>query len=265
MADYASVREYWKNLNIASMSDLELALDNFKILFAYNSGKIENGEIDFHDTREIFENGKVLNYTGSPRTLFEQQNQKLCYDFLKRPIVRRNPITVELVKQIHGILTAGTYDEQWYVERGGRPGEFKKHDYVTVINEVGYQPEEVEQGVAELLEELDQLPDSADTMKAAAYFHAVFENIHPFADGNGRVGRTLLNYFLMTHREPPIIVYDEDKKRYYSALERYDTGEDIDDLVAFMKEETAKTWDKAVQRTKGDRPQPHKKLSDIER
>lgn len=39
----------------------------------------------------------------------------------------------------------------------------------------------------------------------AAYFHASFENIHPFADGNGQVGRTLLNYYLMIHNEPPVI------------------------------------------------------------
>ncbi|MGE9963813.1 Fic family protein [Fusicatenibacter saccharivorans] len=48
--------------------------------------------------------------------------------------------------------------------------------------------------------------------------HLRFEEIHPFAGGNGRVGRTLLNYYLMTHDYPPMILYSEDKRTYYMAL-----------------------------------------------
>ena len=75
---------------------------------------------------------------------------------------------------------------------------------------MGYAPEEVEEAISELVEELAEIGDKANILKAAAYFHARFEYIHPFADGNGRVGRTLLNYFLMTHGEPPVIIYDEE-------------------------------------------------------
>lgn len=59
--------------------DIDGALCSFRILFAYHSGKIENEAITYHDTREIFENGKVSGYTCDPRALFEQQNQRLCY------------------------------------------------------------------------------------------------------------------------------------------------------------------------------------------
>ena len=76
MSRYDAVVKMWQDWNIQSIDDLALRLDNFRILFAYNSGKIENAEINYHDTREIFENGKVVGYTGSTRTLFEQQNQK---------------------------------------------------------------------------------------------------------------------------------------------------------------------------------------------
>ena len=79
MKKYDDLVEFWQHKNIKTSEQLEQALDNFRILFAYHSGKIENKEINFHDTREIFENGKVLNFTGDPRNLFEQQNQKLCY------------------------------------------------------------------------------------------------------------------------------------------------------------------------------------------
>jgi Fic family protein len=245
---YEKVRCYWQSLHVESTDELDWALDNFRIQFAYNSGKIENDEISYHDTREIFENGKVTGYTGSTRALFEQQNQKLCYDYLKGPIVRKEPISVELIKQIHAILTAGTFDEHQFIERGERPGEFKKHDYIIGINEVGCLPEKVEETLTERLCELQDLPADANMMKAASYFHAVFENIHLFSDGNGRVGRTLMNYFLMTHDEPPIIVYDEDKRLYYAALEKYDTDESIDELYLFLKDQTCKTWEKTVDR-----------------
>lgn len=63
------------------------------------TGKIENEEITYHDTREIFENGKVVSFTGSPRTLLEQQNQKLRYKLLKEKIVKKEPLSIELIKE----------------------------------------------------------------------------------------------------------------------------------------------------------------------
>ena len=77
---YTDAITYWQSLKIDSKEKLENALDNFRILFAYNSGAIENAEITYHDTREIFENGKVISFTGNLRTIFEISNQKTCYE-----------------------------------------------------------------------------------------------------------------------------------------------------------------------------------------
>lgn len=240
MAEYKETVNVWREKPITTVADLEKRLDNFRVLFAYHSGKIENSEITYHDTREIFENGKVLSFTGTPRTLFEQQNQKLCYEYLKDKIVKQEPLTEELVCEVHRILTAGTFDEHRFLDNGERPGEYKKHDYVTGRNEVGAAAEDVSGEIEELLSEINSF--DGDVLKAATYFHAVFENIHPFADGNGRVGRTLLNYFLLTNNHPPLIVYDEDKSLYYEALEKYDTEENLKPLYEFLRYETEKTW-----------------------
>ena len=247
MDEYAQIVRLWQQYAIGTEADIDLRLDSFRILFAYHSGKIENPEISYHDTREIFENGRVVNFTGSPRAIFEQRNQKLCYDFLKPRILAREPITIELVKETHAILTAGTYDENRYIQQGERPGAFKKHDYVTGIEEVGSLPEDVEHDMQELLATLQELAGK-DPLKTATYFHVRFEYIHPFADGNGRVGRTLLNYLLMTRDHPPLIVYDEDKRDYYAALEQYDRNEDYQPMYAFLKKETVRTWKKALER-----------------
>jgi len=260
---YSQAIKLWQSYKIASVKDLEKYLDNFRILFAFHSSKIENEEITYQDTREIFENGKVVNYTGSPRTLFEQQNQKLCYELLKDKIVKKEPLTIELVKEIHKALTGGTYDERRYIGNEERPGEFKKHDYVTGVYEVGSATDDVEKDIISLLEEVNEY-NGQDVLIAAAYLHARFEYIHPFADGNGRVGRTLMNYYLMTHNHPPLIVYNEDKRIYYECLQKYDETEELNPLYKFFKYETEKTWEKALALANGVK-QERKGLSDFTR
>ena len=247
MSRYEDIVSLWKSQGVRSEADIDRSLDNFRILFAYNSGKIENEAITYSDTREVFENGRVLNYTGLPRTLFELSNQKMCYEYLKPMIAAKEPITLALVKETHAVLTGGTYDERRYVELGERPGEFKKHGYVTGIAEVGSVPEDVEGDLTELLGELVDFDDS-QMMKAAAYFHARFEYIHPFADGNGRVGRTLLNYFFMINDHPPLVIHDEDKAAYYDALAAYDSTEDLEPMMSFLTEQLERTWAKSLKR-----------------
>ena len=242
---YKTVLDYWKNLGIRSASDLDRHLGNFRILFAYHSGRIENSEITYHDTREIFENGRALHFTGDPRTLFELQNQKVCYDFLRERIAARLPLDIALVLETHRILTEGTYDERRYIENGERPGQFKKHDYITGLYEVGVAARNVEAEMRALLDEIAEYT-GGEILKVGTYFHARFEYIHPFADGNGRTGRTLLNYLLMINGHPPLIVYDEDKALYYECLQTYDSREEIEPLHKFLTHETEKTWAKTL-------------------
>lgn len=261
MDGYSRAVKLWQSYTNTSAADLDKHLHSFRILFAYHSGKIENEEITYHDTREIFENGRVTGYTGNPRALFEQQNQKLCYEFLKEKIVNREPIDIELVKEVHRLLTAGTYNERRYIENKERPGEFKKHDYVTGVHEVGSSAQDVERELAELIAETGAY-DGEDVLMAAAYFHAGFEYIHPFADGNGRVGRTLLNYYLMIRNHPPLIVHDEEKGKYYAALQKYDETEDLAPLYGFLRDETEKTWAKTLSVFDGQKTE-RKGLSDF--
>lgn len=247
MNKYELAVQIWRDCRINTLPKLERYLDNFRILFAYNSGKIENPDVTYHDTREIFENGKAVGFTGDMRALFEQYNQKNCYDVIKHYIIEKRPLSSDLIKEIHLLLTSGTYDERRYVINNERSGEYKKHDYVTGINEVGSAPSEVENDITQLIAELSEF-HGKDVLKAAAYLHAVFENIHPFSDGNGRVGRTVTNYFLMINDHPPFIVYDEDKKFYYEALQKYDETEDLIPLHNFFQYEVEKTWNKNIER-----------------
>ena len=237
--EYSEILKKWRSKRIVETADLDIVLENFRVLFAYHSNVIENPETTLHNTREIFENGRVVNYTGDLRTIFELNNQKKCYDYLKTKIIQKQPITPDFIKKTHMLLMEGCYDETRY-RKGERPGEYKKHDYV-VGEESGVPFEDVEEEMEFLCNEIAEY-EGKDVLKIAAYFHLNFEGIHAFADGNGRVGRTLLNYYLMTHDYPPAVIYEEDKEQYYMSLAIFDKSEKIDGFIEFLKYETCKTW-----------------------
>jgi Fic family protein len=75
-----------------------------------------------------------------------------------------------------------------------------------------------------------------------SYFHNSIEAIHGFADFNGRLGRVLINYILIGNDLPPIIVFEEDKRDYYSALEYFNEEQEIDKMVRFLELQFYKTW-----------------------
>ena len=247
MDNYIKMVKLWQKWNVQTKSDVDIRLQNFYILFAYHSGKMENSEVYYHDTREIFKERRVSGYTGNPGALFEIQNQKLCYEYIKPKLQEKEPISIKLVKNVHAVMTGGVYDEQRYIMHGERPGEFKKNDYVTTLTEVGSPPEDVVHDMIKLLDDITKF-EYRGILKVGAYFHARFEHIHPFAKGNGRVGRMLLNYFLMIYNHPPLIIHEEDKHDYLRALECYDRMRDVEPMHVFLKEQIEKTWEKALAR-----------------
>ena len=174
------------------------------------------------------------------RSLFEIQNSVAAYYRMLDAFERREPMSEVLICEFQGLLTQGTYDTLRY-QKGERPGTYKKHDYVTGAREVGALPEDVPEELAELLAELDGI-EPHQALTAAAYFHGKFENIHPFADGNGRTGRLLMNYLLLLWDHPPVIIHEEDRRTYYDALERFDADQELAPLTDFLRGQTMKTW-----------------------
>ena len=246
MDNYNKAVALWQSKQITTDAALAEALNGHSIAFAYHSGKIENEKITYHDTREIFEHDGVTSYTGDLRTLFEIRNAKEANEYFLSAFNAGLPISETLIKEFQRLLTQNTYDtRRWQL--GERPGEYKKHDYVTGKEEIGAPPEDVKEEMDELLEELQDFP-SEKVLTAAAFFHVKFENIHPFADGNGRVGRLVMNYLLVLHNHPPIIIHEEDRKKYYEALEAWDISQDINPMREFLKDQTAKTWAKQIAR-----------------
>ncbi len=245
---YEKTLVWWKEKKIETDAQLAEVLNGHSIAFAYHSGKIENDKITYNDTREIFENDGVTAYTGDLRTLFEIRNAKLANELFLTSFGEKRRMGESLFKDFQKLLTMNTYDaRRWQL--GERPGEYKKHDYVTGREEIGTAPEDVQEEMAELMDELQDLKQE-DALTAAAYFHVKFENIHPFADGNGRTGRLAMNYLLVMLGHPPIVVHEEDRKEYYAALEAWDTKQNLKVMISFLRSQTMKTWRKRVEKLK---------------
>lgn len=251
MTRYEKALTLWQQKNITTDAELAEALNGHSIAFAYHSARIENENVTWHDTREIFEHDGVTSYTGDLRTLFEIRNGRDAHELFLNAFQQKRPFDERFLKDLQKCLTQNTYDtRRWQL--GERPGEFKHHDYVTGKEEIGAAPEDVQEEISELLAELQNVSNE-NALTAAAYFHAKFENIHPFADGNGRTGRLAMNYFLVTHNHPPVIIHEEDRRGYYAALEAWDSGQDLNPLRDYLREQTAKTWEKQIARAERKR------------
>ena len=246
MSSYTKALALWRRKGIRTDAELAEALSSHSIAFAFHSGKIENDRITFHDTREIFEHDGVTSYTGDLRTLFEIRNAREAYELFLQAFRDRRPLDETLIQDFQRRLTYGTYDSRRW-QLGERPGAYKRRDYVTGRGEVGAAPEEVAEEMAELLAELEDAGPE-QSLTAAAYFHAKFENIHPFADGNGRTGRLAMNYLLALRDHPPIIIHEEDRRDYYGALEAWDEAQTLEPLRAFLQAQLEKTWAKQIAR-----------------
>lgn len=241
MSNYLQAVAQWQSHQLRSPGDLDRLLRDFNPRFARESALLEGWDLPLEIAQEVFRSGTVSQFTGDPKALFLLYNQKYCYEYLRERVMARDEMDTPLVLEIHRVLTSGTFNEPFYLANGERSGEFKKQDYVTAVNAVGAPARDVGRELDQLMEEVSGYCGS-ELLQEAAYLHARFENIHPFAAGNGSAGRVLLNFFLLTRDHPPLILFAEDKERYYQRLTVYDQRKDSRPLADFFTDQLEKTW-----------------------
>lgn len=112
----------------------------------------------------------------------------------------------------------------------------------------GNKPCEFKNGVVEgllkyLVDEFNHIQVNEDNaLEIVAHFDCCFHNIHPFSDGNGRVGRMLINYLLVANNLPTIVIFSNDVEEHYLALEYFDETQDVSQMVKFLEDQAYRTW-----------------------
>ncbi len=188
-----------------------------QIDLTYNSNRIEGSRLTHDQTRYIFETNTVLSDGNavSADDIVETANHFKCVDLIIDNA--RRQITEAFIKELHRTLKNGTTDSRkdWFVVGG-----YKKFPN-TVGGMSTAQPEETEEKIRDLLDRYGRSKDkSPDDLLD---FHYEFERIHPFQDGNGRVGRLLLFKECLKHNIVPFIIDDEYKMIYYRGLREWTT------------------------------------------
>ena len=187
----------------------------------YNSNAIENSTLTLEDTEDILIRNQIRT-DHEIREIYEAKNLASAIEYLMD-----NPekeISVELILRLHKTLLTNIRDEIAGRFRSGK-------EWVRVGTHIGVNPEFVNGFMYELVEKYNSNTDDYFLDKIA-YFHAEFENIHPFGDGNGRIGRLLTNEQLDMLGLPPIIIPNKSKfDKYYPALDEYTKTNKTDKLT----------------------------------
>lgn len=177
----------------------------------YNSNAIENSTLTLKETEKILLE-QELSRDVSLREVYEAKNLARVVDYT-RIKAESQQISKELILLIHQMLIGGIDDNI--------AGRFRKSgEYVRVGTHIAPAPEKVESLIDDILVEYES-NHIAYFIDKISKFHLEFERIHPFCDGNGRIGRVLTNFQLLQLGFPRIIIRDKDKLDYYGAFKEY--------------------------------------------
>ncbi len=188
-----------------------------QIDLTYNSNHIEGSRLTHDETRYIFETNTIglSEKAVNVDDIIETSNHFRCIDFMLDNA--HLALSEKYIKELHFLLKSGTSDSRldWF-----KVGKYKK-----LPNEVGgvdtTEPQNVAVEMAALISVYNE--KSEKTFEDIVAFHVAFERIHPFQDGNGRVGRLIMFGECLRHNIIPFIIDDENKLFYYRGLKEWDT------------------------------------------
>lgn len=176
-----------------------------------NSNAIEGSTLSIAETEKILLELDISREV-SVREVFEAKNLARVFEYIKSKISTKN-IDKEWILFLHKMLMTNIGDDI--------AGRFRKqYEYVRVGTHIAPAPEVIEAMINALLLEYSS-NNNEHFLEKISRFHLEFENIHPFNDGNGRIGRVLMNYQLMQNGFPPIIIRDKEKQTYYNSFQEY--------------------------------------------
>lgn len=190
-----------------------------EILFSAHSCAIEGNSFSVDETRTLKEKG--LGMIPQGKTLleaFEMLDHFQAYEYLIKNL--NKPLSEELLKETHRLLTEHTLAfRTHHDDQPSQPGEYTTVDMCAGDTIFGDHNQLIKR-VPLLLESTQKAMDSGEVhpMIIAAKFHGFYEYLHPFRDGNGRIGRMFTNFILLKKEQPILIIPREKREEYIAAL-----------------------------------------------
>lgn len=190
----------------------------------YNSNAIENSTLTLEETEKILLQIDLDRFI-SERELFEAKNLARVVEYINKR-AREQLLTEDVILLVHKMLLSNIRDDV--------AGRFRKaNEFVRVGNHIAVNPEKIQPEIEEMLIEYNTSIDK-NIVERIAKLHLRFEYIHPFVDGNGRIGRAINNYLLIQEGYVPINIKFLDRKNYYEALQEFDLYQKTEKMEAIV-------------------------------
>jgi len=214
---------------------------NFTEDFVYNTNAIEGSTIKEKEVPEILHKDRAENDEE-----IETKGVAKAVNYIRKT---KEDVSLNLLLKLHNLCF-----------KGSKPfaGKFRNvnviiRNSIGQIIHTGVPKEELKDYLEDFTEWYKENKDKFKPLTLAAIIHNQFEHIHPFQDGNGRVGRLLLNFILLKNNYPPINIMLEDRREYYQTLQKYSKDDDIKSTLKFLIKQYKKTLKEVATKKKNNR------------
>ncbi|PCI25100.1 cell filamentation protein Fic [Candidatus Peregrinibacteria bacterium] len=202
----------------------------------YDSNAIENSTLTLEDTEKILLEIQ-LDRGISERELFEAKNLARVVSYIEKKAIEEE-ISLPIILFLHKMLLSNIHDDV-----AGRLRN--ESEWVRVSNHIAPDPKHIPSMIESLL--IQYLSTHHENIvKRIALFHLTFEHIHPFVDGNGRIGRIINNYLLIREGFVPINIKFIDRKLYYEAFNEFDTKKETKIMEAIVGKSLTNSYHKRL-------------------
>jgi len=202
-------------------------LEDVLVRLAHHSTAIEGNTISLADTVSILLYNTVPSQVNL-REFYEVDNHREAFEYIIHQVQTEQPLSINVVKDIHELLTNKLQHDRGRFKSSDNA--IKGADFLTAT--ASETPHLMDQWVGNLNWQLGEAKSNRDIIKIVGDFHIQFERIHPFSDGNGRTGRLIMNYSLLQHGIPPLIIEAKDKGNYINIL----ANQDVEKFLTFAEQ-----------------------------
>lgn len=220
-------QNYLNKLKTGKKDELKNIEKDIITKFTYDTSRIEGSTLTYKDTKMLLEEG--ISPKEKPLTdIKETENHKKAFLYMKENL--KKDINKKFILELHRILKEGVIEDA---------GKFRDAQ-VRVGNLIPIKASMIKTEFNNLISWYKD-NKKLHPLELSAVFHCNFERLHPFFDGNGRVGRLLLNFILLKSRYPVLIIQNKNKRRYYNALRRADNGNYLY-MIKYLFSELVDYW-----------------------